>query len=236
MVDIRKSPALPYQGDAGAEHVLGRMDVPEFLWSPTLHEGDAAIFQVGRLEFLAFEVADVEFTLLDPDAHAVLFTCFKALQSNAERDFPVTDGSVHLHVGDAIDLRHACQVDVAAQSTPIHRTLHFPRGVGVAVREHEALEGHRDNQHAEDILAAGATHGREVHLACREANLSRFLSVHIHDRERIQIFSRKSNAPAAPALRDGDLPLIPGSADAPQVCILPAWVDVECLAVLLDVV
>src|SRR5262249_22971508 len=77
--------------------------------------------------------------------------------------------------------------------------------------------------------------GGEVRLARRESDLARFLAVHVHDGEGVHVLNTQSDATAGPPLGDGDLTLIPGCRDTAQVRVLPARMDVERLAVLLDV-
>src|SRR5262249_34990203 len=80
------------------------------------------------------------------------------------------------------------------------------------------------------------TYRGQVHLTRRKSDLADFLAVNVDDGEGIDNLRRQGDAAAGPSLGDGDLPLIPGCGDPPQVGALPARMDVEGLAVLLNVV
>ena len=137
-------------------HVLRRMEVPELLGLPLLGEGDAAVLEVAPLERLAGELPDAASVVRDPGTQRVLSVRSQALQRGVERDLPLAHRRVHLHVGDARARRRADQVDVAAQAAPRHRALHLPGRGGVVVREHDPLQRHGHDEHAEHVLAARA--------------------------------------------------------------------------------
>src|SRR5262249_26519041 len=96
-------------------------------------------------------------------------------------------------------------------------------------------ERHGDDVEAEDVFASGPAGGGDVRLARGEVEFARLLAVHVHDGVGVHILRGERDALAFPALRDGELTLIPRRGDGPQGLALPVRVGVDGLAILLNV-
>jgi hypothetical protein len=142
----------------------------------------------------------------------------------------------HRHIREVLFRGYAGEPNVATQAATLDDAFHFLRRVSVGVREHDALERHGDNQHAEDVLATGLAQLGEIDLAGREAHFAGLLAVEIDDRVRIQTLDPQRDAPAGPSFGDGHLTLIPRRGEVAHVRVLPRRMGEERLAVFLDVV
>jgi len=216
--------------------VLRGVDVPELLWPPRLSEGEAALLEVADPEELARELRHLPAVLSDLGAQCVLGVTPQRLKLRINPDLALAHGRGDPGIAEVGELRGADEKHVAAQAAPRDRPPHGARRVAVVIREHDPLERHRHHQHAENLLAARTAHRGQVHLAGWELDLARLLPVHVHRCEGIEVLRVNRDTAPRPRSRDGDLALVPGRRDAPQLPVLPTRVRVHRLAVLLHVV
>ena len=98
MVGIQKLASRVGQPDMGVEHVLRRMEVPEFLGHPFLSERDSALPKVPCLKCLARECANGLAALPDFDPKRVRQIGREALDRGAECDLSLANRGIDFQV------------------------------------------------------------------------------------------------------------------------------------------
>ena len=172
----------------------------------------------------------------DLGAKGVAGAPLEVRQGDIEFDLPLAYRRVDLDVGDAGAFGGPAQIDVAAQATPGDASFHLPRRGRVVVGEHDAFEGHGDDEHTQNMLATGATGCREIDLSLGKTDGADTVRVDIDVRIRVDTLRGEHDPAVIPFLWDGDLALVPGGPDSIQSLAPPTRVGENRLAILLHVV